>query len=37
MKEQLPIGGLPLFDFGWMLFNFGFLPYILIKNKQEWT
>lgn len=37
MKEQIPIWGLPLFDFGWMLFNFGFLPYILIKNKQEWT
>jgi glycosyltransferase involved in cell wall biosynthesis len=26
----------PLFDIGWMIYNFAFLPYITLKNKQEW-
>lgn len=26
----------PLFDFGWMIYNFAFSPYILWKNKQQW-
>jgi len=27
----------PLFDIGWMIYNFAFLPYITWKNKQHWT
>ncbi|XZF15665.1 glycosyltransferase [Chitinophagaceae bacterium MMS25-I14] len=27
----------PLFDLGWMIYNFAFSPYILWKNKQQWT
>ncbi len=27
---------IPLFDFGWMLYNFAFAPYIFWKNKQHW-
>ncbi|MBA3829050.1 MAG: glycosyltransferase [Taibaiella sp.] len=27
----------PLFDIGWMLYNFAFSPYIILKNKQQWT
>jgi glycosyltransferase involved in cell wall biosynthesis len=26
----------PLFDFGWMMYNFAFLPYITWKNKINW-
>lgn len=26
----------PLFDLGWMMYNFAFLPYITWKNKQNW-
>jgi len=26
----------PLFDFGWMIYNFAFLPYITWKNKKNW-
>ncbi len=26
----------PLFDIGWMVYNFAFLPYITWKNKQHW-
>ncbi len=26
----------PLFDFGWMMYNFAFLPYITWKNKTSW-
>ncbi|PZF71082.1 glycosyltransferase [Taibaiella soli] len=26
----------PLFDFGWMIYNFAFAPYIFWKNKQQW-
>ncbi len=27
----------PLFDLGWMIYNFAFLPYIIWKNKKHWT
>lgn len=27
---------MPLFDIGWMVFNFAFFPYIALKNKQHW-
>ncbi len=37
LKEKNIISLLPLFDIGWMLYNFAFLPYILQKNKQHWT
>jgi glycosyltransferase involved in cell wall biosynthesis len=26
----------PLFDIGWMIYNFAFSPYIIFKNKQSW-
>lgn len=26
----------PLFDPGWMIYNFAFAPYIFWKNKQQW-
>lgn len=26
----------PLFDLGWMIYNFAFLPYITTKNKLNW-
>lgn len=26
----------PLFDIGWLIYNFAFAPYILWKNKQQW-
>ena len=37
LKEKNIIYLLPLFDIGWMLYNFAFLPYILQKNKLHWT
>lgn len=37
LKEKNITYLLPLFDIGWMLYNFAFLPYILQKNKQQWT
>lgn len=27
---------LPLYDIGWMLYNFAFSPYIIWKNKKNW-
>ena len=36
LKEKGIILLLPLFDIGWMIYNFAFLPYILLKNKQHW-
>jgi glycosyltransferase involved in cell wall biosynthesis len=27
----------PLFDLGWMLYNFAFFPFITWKNKKTWT
>jgi glycosyltransferase involved in cell wall biosynthesis len=26
----------PLFDLGWMIYNFAFSPYIIFKNKTKW-
>jgi glycosyltransferase involved in cell wall biosynthesis len=26
----------PLFDIGWMIYNFAFFPYITLKNKNDW-
>ena len=36
LKEKSVIPLLPLFDIGWMIYNFVFLPYILLKNKEHW-
>ena len=36
LKEKSIIFLIPFFDFAWMLHNFAFLPYIIIKNKQHW-
>lgn len=27
----------PIFDIGWMIYNFAFFPYITWKNKNTWT
>ncbi|MCB0699002.1 MAG: glycosyltransferase [Chitinophagales bacterium] len=37
LNEKKLIRFFPLFDFGWMIYNFAFSPYILWKNKQQWT
>jgi hypothetical protein len=37
LKEKNIVYGLPFFDFGWMIFNIAFSPYIISKNKQQWT
>ena len=37
LKEKNIISLLPLFDLGWMLYNFAFLPFILSKNRRHWT
>ncbi len=37
LKEQRLAGFFPLFDFGWMIYNFVLAPYILWKNKHQWT
>lgn len=37
LNEKKLIRFFPLFDFGWMIYNFVFSPYILWKNKQQWT
>lgn len=37
LSERRLIRFFPLFDFGWLVYNFAFLPYILWKNKQQWT
>ena len=36
LKEKDIIYLLPLFDIGYMMYIFAFLPYILLKNKQHW-
>jgi len=33
-KGILPL--FPILDFTWMVYNFGFSPYILWKNKKQW-
>lgn len=39
--SKLGEGGLffffPFFDIAWMIYNFAFLPYIMWKDKQQWT
>lgn len=37
MREKRLIYLFPLFDIGWMLYNFAFSPYIAWKNKESWT
>lgn len=37
LDEKRMVRFFPLFDFGWLVYNFAFLPYILWKNKQQWT
>ena len=40
MRDYTSAGGLkffmPLFDFGWLLYNIIFAPFIFWKNKQQW-
>lgn len=36
LKDYKLIALFPLFDFGWMLYNFAFTPYILFKSKKSW-
>ena len=36
LKEKKLIPFIPLFDFGWMIYNFAFAPYVLWKNKRQW-
>ncbi len=37
VKEQRLIYLFPCFDIGWVIYNFVLLPYITLKNKQQWT
>jgi glycosyltransferase involved in cell wall biosynthesis len=37
LKEQRLARFFPFFDFGWMIYNFVLAPYILWKNKHQWT
>ena len=37
LNEKKLIRYFPLFDLGWLVYNFAFLPYITWKNKQQWT
>ena len=36
LKEEIDVYLLPIFDLGWMMYNFAFLPYITWKNKKNW-
>lgn len=36
LGEKKLIPWFPFFDFGWLVYNFAFLPYIMWKNKQQW-
>ena len=36
LGERKQVNLFPLFDFGWMLYNFAFFPYITWKNKKHW-
>jgi len=36
LNEKIPLYLLPIFDLGWMMYNFAFLPYITSKNKKNW-
>jgi len=37
LGEQRLLPLFPLFDFGWMIYNFVLSPYIIWKNKNRWT
>jgi len=37
IKEESLWFTFPFFDFAWMLYNFAFSPYIIWKNKKQWT
>lgn len=37
LEEKGLVAYFLLFDFGWMLYNFAFSPYIIWKNKKQWT
>jgi glycosyltransferase involved in cell wall biosynthesis len=37
LKEKSLVYLFPLFDVGWMIYNFAFFPYITWKNKNHWT
>jgi glycosyltransferase involved in cell wall biosynthesis len=37
VNERSLIFLFPVFDIGWMIYNFAFFPYIIWKNKQQWT
>jgi len=36
IREQRLLFLFPLFDIGWMVYNFAFFPYITWKNKKNW-
>lgn len=36
LQEKKLIRFFPLFDIGWLVYNFVFSPYIIWKNKQQW-
>ena len=36
LNEKKLILFFPFFDFGWLVYNFAFLPFIGWKNKQHW-
>lgn len=36
LRERGLILWFPLFDIGWMVYNFAFSPYIIFKSKQTW-
>ena len=36
LNEKSLVYFFPLFDLGWMIYNFAFLPYITWKNEQIW-
>ncbi len=36
LDEKKLVYFFPFFDFGWMIYNFAFLPYITLKNKKNW-
>lgn len=36
LKEKHLVSLFPVLDFAWMIYNFGFSPYIIWKNKKQW-
>jgi glycosyltransferase involved in cell wall biosynthesis len=37
LQEKNVVALFPFMDIGWALYNFALSPYILLKNKQQWT